>query len=113
MSLRAFNLSVMLLGAALAVLPAVHARPVVRSVGTAPVLAVRSAGVADLVVLGDGFSAGLRQGMVCRVARGGTAIADILLVELRSGAATALILDLAPGQSIRPGDTAEVKTRQL
>lgn len=113
MSLRSSSLFALVVGAALAVLPTSWALPAVRSVDSAQVLAVQAASAADLVVLGDGFSAGLRQGMVCRVARGGTEIGEILLVELRSDASTALILSLAPGQNIRPGDIAAVKTRQL
>lgn len=110
---RSLNLPVLLLGAALAVLPTLHALPVVRSVAPAPVVAVQAARAADLVVLGDGFSAGLRQGMVCRVSRDGAAVGEILLVDLRPRAATALILNLAQGQRIQPGDTAAVKTFQF
>lgn len=97
----------------LVVAPALRAMPVVRTVAPAPVLAVQAARAADLVVLGGGFSAGLRQGMVCRVTRGGAEIGDILLVDLRSDASTALILNLADGQRIQPGDTVAVKTRQV
>ena len=77
--------------------------------GSADVVAVRSAGAADLVLLGRGFDAGLRQGMVCRVARGDAAIAEVLLVDLRPTCSAALILSVAPGQSIRTGDTASIK----
>jgi hypothetical protein len=77
--------------------------------GSAPVVAVRSARVADLVLLGGGFEAGLREGMVCRVTRGATVIAEIELVGLRARAGAALILNLTPGQSIQPGDLASVK----
>jgi hypothetical protein len=65
--------------------------------------------VADLVLLGGGFEAGLREGMICRVTRGPAVIAEIQLVGLRAQAGAALILDLAPGQSIQPGDLASVK----
>ncbi len=81
---------------------------VTRSVGAAPVLAVPSTRVADLVILGAGFGANLRPGMHCRVTRGSTDIAEILLVELRPAASAALILSCAAGQSIRPGDLATV-----
>lgn len=64
---------------------------------------------ADLVLLSSGFDAGLRQGMVCRLTRGGAAIGEVLLVELRPSCASALIVSLAPGQSIRAGDVASVK----
>ncbi len=79
-----------------------------RSVGSAPVVAVQSTRVADLVLLGAGFDASLRAGMVCKVTRGGTAIGEIVLVELRAGFSAALIRQLAPGQSIRTGDVASV-----
>ena len=77
--------------------------------GAATVVAVQPTRVADLVMLGHGLDAGLRQGMVCRLTRGGTEIAEVLLVDLRPTCASALIVSLAPGQSIRAGDVASVK----
>ena len=77
--------------------------------GSAAVVAIQPTRVADLVLLNGGFDAGLRQGMVCRVTRGGTDIAEVLLVELRPSCSAALILNLAPKQSIRAGDTASIK----
>ena len=77
--------------------------------GSAEVVAVQPTRVADLVLLGRGFDAGLRQGMVCRVTRGGTEIAEVLLVELRPNCSAALILNLASKQSIHAGDTASIK----
>jgi hypothetical protein len=65
--------------------------------------------VADVVLLSDGFNGGLRQGMVCRLTRGSTEIGEVLLVELRPSCAAALILSVAPRQSIRRGDVATVK----
>lgn len=77
--------------------------------GAAPVVAVQPTRVADLVMLGAGFDAGLRQGMVCRVTRGSLEVAEILLVDLRPSCAAALIVSVAPRQSIRAGDTASIK----
>ncbi len=77
--------------------------------GAATVVAVRSGSAADLVLLDRGFDAGLRQGMICRLARGGADIAEVLLVGLRPTCGAALILNLAPGQSIRAGDVATIK----
>ena len=77
--------------------------------GSAEVVAVQPTRVADLVLLGRGFDAGLRQGMVCRVTRGGTEIAEVLLVELRPNCSAALILNLASKQFIHAGDTASIK----
>ena len=77
--------------------------------GALEVVAVQPTRVADLVLLGHGFDAGLRQGMVCRVTRGTTDVAEILLVEIRPACAAALITNLAPGQSIRAGDLASIK----
>ena len=65
--------------------------------------------VADLVLLNGGSSAGLRQGMVCRVTRGPVNIAEILLVEVRPTCSAALITSLAPSQSIHAGDAAAIK----
>lgn len=79
------------------------------STGTAGVVAVEQTRVADLVMLGRGFDAGLRQGMVCRVLRGTTEVAEILVVDLRPSCSAALILNVARGQSIRAGDVASIK----
>jgi hypothetical protein len=75
----------------------------------AVVVAVQPTRVADLVLLNHGFDAGLRQGMVCRVTRGTTEIADVLLVDLRPNCSAALILSATPKQSIHAGDTAAIK----
>jgi hypothetical protein len=77
--------------------------------GSLEVVAVQPAGSADLVLLGHGFNAGLRQGMVCRITRGTTAVAEILLVEVRPSCSAALITSLAPSQSIHAGDPAATK----
>ncbi len=76
---------------------------------SAEVVAVQPARVADLILLDHGFDAGLRQGMVCRVTRGAAEIAEIVLVELRPACSAALIVSMAPRQSIRAGDRATVK----
>ena len=76
---------------------------------SAIVVAVEPTRVADLIMLGRGFDAGLRQGMVCRVTRGTTEIAEVLLVDLRPTCSAALILGVAPKQSIHAGDVAAVK----
>ena len=76
---------------------------------SAAVVAVEPNRVADLVMLSGGLNAGLRQGMVCRITRGTTEVAEILLVDLRRTCSSALILNLAPKQSIRAGDLASIK----
>lgn len=75
----------------------------------AEVAAIQATRVADLVLLRGGFDAGLRQGMVCRITRGTTEVAEVLLVDLRPTCSTALILSLAPKQAIRAGDLASIK----
>ena len=75
----------------------------------AAVVSVQPTRIADLVMLDAGFDAGLRQGMVCRVTRGTTEIAEVLLVELRPSCSAALIVNVAPKQSIRAGDLAAIK----
>jgi len=77
--------------------------------GLAGVVAVQPTPTADLVLLNRGFDAGLRQGMVCRVARAGDEIAEVLLVEIRPSFSAALITSVAPNHSIRPGDVASIK----
>lgn len=79
------------------------------SANAVSVVAVKATPVADIVLLGAGFDRGLRQGMVCRVDRAGVEIAEVLLVELRPASSAALIVTLATGQSIRPGDLARLK----
>ena len=79
------------------------------AVPTAAVVAVENNRIADLVMLGRGFDAGLRQGMVCRVTRAGAEIAEILVVDLRRTCSAALILSVATGQAIRAGDLASSK----
>lgn len=73
------------------------------------VLAIQPTRVADIVVLNQGYEAGLRQGMVCRVTRGATEIAEVILVELRPQFSAALILTASPSQAIRPHDVATIK----
>ncbi|MEO5960956.1 MAG: hypothetical protein ABIZ49_05230 [Opitutaceae bacterium] len=75
----------------------------------ASVVAIQPTRIADLVLLDRGFDAGLREGMVCRVARGTSAVADVLLVEVRPTCSAALIVSSVPKQSIRAGDTASIK----
>ena len=75
----------------------------------AAVVSVQPTRIADLVMLNGGFDAGLRQGMICRVTRGTTEVAEVLLVELRPTCSAALIVSVAPRQSIRAGDTAAIK----
>ena len=75
----------------------------------AAVVTVQPTRVADLILLDHGFDAGLRQGMVCRVTRGSTEIAEILLVQVRPACSAALITSVAAKKSIRAGDAASVK----
>jgi hypothetical protein len=48
--------------------------------------------------------------MVCTVNRDGAVIGELLVVDLRPRAASALILDLASSESLQPGDSVAVKT---
>ena len=84
-----------------------------RSVAGALVVAVESTRITDLVFLGAGFDAGLRQGMVFSITRSGSRIAEVILVALSPRASAALIIQLQPGQTIRAGDTATVKTLRV
>jgi hypothetical protein len=81
----------------------VHAAP------AATVVAIQPTRVADLVLLRGGFDAGLRQGMICRVTRGNSEIAEVILVDLCPSHSAALIVNVAPKQSIRAGDYASIK----
>ena len=77
--------------------------------GPLEVVAVQPSRVADLVLLGHGFDAGLRQGMVCRITRGSADIAEILLVAVRPTCSAALITSLAPQQAVHARDAAALK----
>lgn len=79
------------------------------SSGSVGVVEVQSTRVADLVLLGRGLDIGLRQGMICRVTRGSVDVAEVILVDSRLSSSAALIVSLAPGQSIQIGDVASVK----
>jgi len=76
---------------------------------TGTVAGIASGTVADLVVVGRGMDAGFRAGMVCRVARAKSEIGELLLVEVRPTCASALITNLAVGQSVRTGDVVTSK----
>ena len=93
-----------------AVLGPVSASSAMAAAPAVAVTSLQSTRVADLVILGHGFDAGLREGMVCRVTRDGHEIAEVQLVGLRPHSAAALILRLAPAQGIRAGDCVTVKT---
>ena len=85
------------------------ASSVVHAAPAATVVAIQSTRVADLILLRGGFDAGLRQGMICRVTRGNSEIAEVVLVDLRPNHSAALIVNVAPKQSIRVGDVASIK----
>jgi hypothetical protein len=75
----------------------------------AAVISVQPTRIADLVMLKGGFDAGLRKGMICRITRGSLGIAEVVVVDLRSAHSAALIMNMAPKQSIRAGDLASIK----
>lgn len=81
-----------------------------RSVGSARITRVANTPAADLVFIDAGHEAGLRQGMVCIATRGGEKVGELLLVDLRPRAASALILDLESGRGLQRGDLVAVKT---
>ncbi|MCU0791797.1 MAG: hypothetical protein MUE42_02840 [Opitutaceae bacterium] len=81
-----------------------------RSVGGAQIRHISSSSTADLVILDAGHEAGLREGMVCTVSRAGRRVGELLLVDLRPRAASALIIDLAPDLGFQLGDHVSVKT---
>lgn len=72
------------------------------------VASVLPAGVADLVLLDGGYSAGWRQGMSATVHRDGSTVAQVRFAELRRDASIALITSLEPGSVIQTGDRVTV-----
>ena len=81
-----------------------------RSVGSARITRVASTPAADLVLIDAGHEAGLRQGMVCVATRDGEKLGELLLVDIRLHATSALILDLNSGRGFQSGDRVAVKT---
>ena len=95
--------------AALAAFVICHSSFVLGAAPSAAVIAVEATRVADLILLRGGFDAGLRQGMICRITRGSLEVAEVIVVDLRSAHSAALIMNVAPKQSIRAGDLASIK----
>lgn len=102
-----------LAGMLMSVLSASASAPSLFPTGEAPVAEVRATEVADIVVLAGGFDQGFRQGMRCEVRRGGEIIAVLVLAEVGAARTAALILDIAEGQSIQPGDLVRLQTFRL
>ena len=81
--------------------------------GSTTVFGVAGTPVTDVVILNNGLDEGFRMGMVCKVSRVDTAIAELILVDVRENRAAALILNLENGQAIRSGDDVKIKTITL
>ncbi len=79
------------------------------ALGGAEVVALRAGTDADLVVLSGGYAQGLRPGMVCAVLRQRTPVARVIIAESCEIRAVALVLAVAPGEEIRPGDQAQAR----
>jgi hypothetical protein len=77
--------------------------------GAARIAAVLPGESADLVVLEGGHAQGIRPGMVCSVSRAGRPVARVIVAESRETRAVALVLELASGETLRPGDHAEAR----
>lgn len=102
-----------LVGTLMSVLTASASAPSLFPAGEALVAEVRATEVADIVVLAGGFDQGFRQGMRCEVRRDGEIIAILVLAEVGAARSAALILDLADGKSIQPGDFVRLQTFRL
>ncbi len=72
--------------------------------GRATVKTVVEGTFEDFVVLEGGLRAGFRPGMVAVVERGDRSIARLLIAEANDARAVALILELAPQQTIQSED---------
>ncbi len=81
--------------------------------GSTTVFGVAATPVTDVVLLNNGLDEGFRMGMVCQVSRTDTAVAELILVDVRENRAAALILNLENGQAIRSGDDVKIKTITL
>ena len=67
------------------------------------IVAIVSGQAQDLVVLEGGLAQGLRDGMVLQGS--GTTKTRLLIAQASADRSVALILDLAPGRVLEPGDT--------
>lgn len=84
-----------------------------RPTGLADVILLEVTPAGDLVVLDNGYDAGLRPGMHCDVWRQGDVVGEIIIVAARIDRAVAVIPDTGREWSPRIGDTALAKTLQL
>ncbi len=73
---------------------------------------VVSTEITDLVLVPAGYASGYRPGMVFRVTRDESQVAEIMMVEVRDQVSAAVIVGLSPEQIIEPGDLIRVKTVQ-
>ncbi|MGF1451573.1 MAG: hypothetical protein ACFB21_05805 [Opitutales bacterium] len=86
--------------------------PVLPSAETT-VFGVASTEIADVVLLEAGLDQGFRSGALCQVFNGPDAIAEIILVEVRTDRAAGLITALTANQTIESGDTVRLKATSL
>lgn len=106
MNIRLFQLTTL---ASVLLTAAVEARPAfvdraVEPTGLAFVQTVEEGANADYVALEGGLAAGFRTGMVVVVERGSERIARLLVADTTETHATALILEVTPGQMIQSND---------
>jgi hypothetical protein len=69
--------------------------------------------IADMLLLRGGYHSEFRPGMVCRIERDGTSIAEVVVVQSTLEHSVALILNTVPKTIPRSGDTVKIKTIQL
>lgn len=84
-----------------------------RPTGLADIILLETTPAGDLVVLDNGYDAGLRPGMHCEVWRQGDVVGEIIVVAARSQRAVAVIPGSDRDWSPRIGDTVLAKTLQL
>lgn len=99
-------------GTAIAGSPAFVDAPL-RPSGLADVIHLEITPAGDLVVLDNGFDAGLRLGMHCEVWRQGEMMGDIIIVAARTDRSVAVIPDSGQDWSPQTGDTVLAKMLQL
>ncbi len=84
-----------------------------RPAGLADVIHLEVTPAGDLVVLDNGFDAGLRPGMHCEVWRQGEVVSDIIIVAARTDRSVAVIPEGGPAGLPQAGDTVLAKMLQL
>lgn len=77
------------------------------------ITAIESGELADLIAVNGGLEQGIERGMILSVFHDGKKVGELLVTRSQSNCAVALISEISPNQSLRIGDRALPKLRNL